>query len=121
LSTKFQRKGDKDMNEKIKPLLKKKDRDGELERYLCLYEKIDDFIEEEPTVLDRIKTMIKPQETSALQSFYYVRNGMPDCEISITVYCSEVMHALRDYYERKIIELAEDKSREAETASKLEQ
>jgi hypothetical protein len=98
------------MNEKIKSLLKKKEQNDGLERFLKLYEKLDSYIEARPTALDRIKATIIPLGSDDEQVINYFRADVSGCNINITVYCDEVMRALRDYYERKIIELMESET-----------
>jgi hypothetical protein len=95
------------MNKRIESLLKNKERNDELERLLDLYEQLDYFIENKPTILDRIKMAMTElcDASDGLQSITYSRIGMRNCELDIKVPCGEVALALRDYYERKIIEL----------------
>jgi hypothetical protein len=105
------------MNKRIESLLKKKERNDKLDRLLDLYGRLDSHIEAKPTILDRFKAAKKTPEGPSDQTLIYVRTDIPGRKIDITVPCNEVLYALRDYYERKIVELMETDNREVETVS----
>jgi hypothetical protein len=94
---------------KIESLLREKSKCEELERCLELYRRIDDFLEKEPTVLDKLKTAVNPIERTSNEEYIdYFRTDIPECHLKITVCCTELLNALRDYYEKKILLLTEE-------------
>ena len=96
------------VKEKIAILLKRKRNNDELERCLDLYGKIDEFIEDNPSVFDKIRTAIKPHTGPKTILLSARRSDMINREIDIEVGYKELMCALRDYYEWKIYELTKD-------------
>jgi hypothetical protein len=94
--------------EKLDLLLKRKVNNDGLNRCLDLYKKIDDFIEAKPTLLDEITSVIRPQNAlTDIQLFDYKRTDIPGCDLHIETGCDEVVFALRDWYRKKALELAE--------------
>jgi hypothetical protein len=95
----------------ISRLLEAKDKRDELERLLTLYKKVDDFIEATPTIWDKFNQKLNPspkeEEDKLYHDLNFSRVDIPDCDLKITVPCDEILLSLRDYYERKIIELTE--------------
>jgi hypothetical protein len=95
----------------ITRLLEAKDKRDELERLLTLYSKIDNFIESSPTIWDKFNQKLhsspKEEGDKLHHELNFSRVDIPGCDIKITVLCDEILLSLRDWYERKILELAE--------------
>jgi hypothetical protein len=97
--------------EKINILLKKKQANDELNRILDLHKKIEEFLELKPIVLDRCKAVLfGDRNLCATQNINYFKKDFPGSGINIQVKCDELLFALRDFYERRIIALAEGES-----------
>jgi hypothetical protein len=92
---------------KIEFLLKKQKQSDKLERYLDLYGKIDDFVEKKSTIMDKLRVAFNPVNLPKYHEINYSRTDIPGCNLKIKALCGEVLHALREHYERKILELAE--------------
>jgi hypothetical protein len=95
------------LKQKIDLLLKKKRQSDELDKYLDLYRKLDEYIESKPTILDSLKVAIAPIDLPIYHSINFRRLDIPNRQIQINVNCSELLLALRDFYARQILDLTE--------------
>jgi hypothetical protein len=105
------------MNKRIELLLKKKEGSNELDRFLELYRKLDDFLGKKPTAEDEIKLAAAPVKIVPKYPISFIRGDIYDLRLNIVSTCEEIAFALRDYYEKKIIELTEADSHEPDTAT----
>jgi hypothetical protein len=94
--------------QKIETLLSKREIDKKLAYYLDKYKEINDFLNIKPTLISRLAKMInKRHPLSSDYPIYVIKDFDYSIQLNTTVDCTELLIALCEYYEKRIIEISQ--------------